>query len=165
MRKHPSVRALDRACFACRIRFELQEDGNLQRAAQLIIASNKLLHARRLPEVTALLAAAQEQQRAAAKPQPPDPPQPDMPVDACRSISQQDRQLLQAQQQQHLTAGATSPTQVVPVTARLEQLESYLVGALFTSQCFFFDPWLCLLIHCHAPGVGVVGGARGGGGW
>lgn len=116
---------------ACRIRFELPENGDLERAAQLIINGNKLLHVRRLPEVAALLAAAQEQQRATAKPPTAEPSQPGPPLEARQQISAQDRQLLQAQQQRYLAAATSSATQVLAAaaaTARLEHLENYLVS-------------------------------------
>lgn len=116
---------------ACRLRFELPADGDLQRAAQLIINSNKLLHAQRLPEVAALLAAAEEQQRAANQVAAVKPSEPELPVETLHQISQQDLQLLQAQQQRYLATAASSATQVLAAaagTASLEQLDTYLVG-------------------------------------
>lgn len=112
-----------------RLRFELPADGDLQRAAQLIINSNKLLHAQRLPEVAALLAAAEEQQRAANQAAAVKPSEPELPVEALHQISQQDLQLLQAQQQRYLATAASSATQVLAAaagTASLEQLDTYL---------------------------------------
>ena len=116
----------------------LPEDGDLQRAAQELVAACKLLHPQRAGEVAALLGQAAQRQReaaegAAAGPASQASAQPGGgAADAPQRVTEQDREALRRQQQQYLAVAAASTTHALAAaaaTASLERLDEYLVGA------------------------------------